>query len=180
MRLLAIDPGTTQSAYAMLNEDYSLVRAAKVENEVLLTLVKDGDWDEMAIECMEARHVVNGVIGAETYDTCYWIGRYMQAAEDRDKPVHKIYRTQERTRLIPTKKNKLPKHPDTVGQGADSQIRATLIRRFAKHDMKNGKGKAAHKDVFYGFANDMWAAFAVGVVCLDKQREEELKRASAG
>lgn len=180
MRLLAIDPGTTQSAYAMLNEDYSLVSAAKVENEVLLTLVKDGEWDEMAIECMEARHVVNGVIGSETYDTCYWIGRYEQVAHDRGKPVHRIYRTQERTRLIPTKKNKLPPHPDTVGQGADSQIRATLIRRFAKHDKKNGKGKAAHKDVFYGFAKDMWSAFAVGVVHLDMEREKGVRRAANG
>lgn len=180
MRLLAIDPGTTHSAYAMIRDDYSIISAAKVSNGELLALVKGGEWDEMAIECMEARHVVNGVIGAETYDTCYWIGRYMQAAEDRGKPVHQIYRAQERSRLVPTKKNKLPKHPDYVGAGADSQIRATLIRRFAKHDMKNGKGRAACKDTFYGFAKDMWSAFGIGVVYLDMQKEEALKRARRG
>ena len=176
--LLAIDPGTTHSAYAIICEDYSIMSAAKVENSKLLSLVKHGYWHEMAIECMESRHVVNGVIGAETYDTCYWIGRFMQAAMDRKNPVHQIYRSEERTRLVPTKKNKLPKHPDYVGEGADSQIRATLIRRFAKHDMKNGKGTAKNKDVFYGFARDMWSAYAVGVVYLDKRREEELKRAA--
>lgn len=81
--LLAIDPGTTHSAYAIICEDYSIMSAAKVENSKLLSLVKHGYWHEMAIECMESRHVVNGVIGAETYDTCYWIGRFMQAAMDR-------------------------------------------------------------------------------------------------
>ena len=178
--ILAIDPGTTLSAYALIRDDYSIISAAKVPNEELLTLVKGGEWSEMVIECMEARHVVNGVIGAETYDTCYWIGRYMQAAIDLGKTVHQIYRAQERSRLVPTKKNKLPKHPAHVGQSADSQIRATLIRRFAQHDMKNGKGTAKNKDVFYGFARDMWSAFAIGVVHLDIVKEEALKRARRG
>lgn len=174
--ILAIDPGTTQSAYAMIRQDYSIISAAKVENDDVLRLVQIGDYDEMVIECMEARHVQNGVIGAETYDTCYWIGRYMQAAIDRGKPVHRVYRSEERKRLVPTKKNRLPPHPASVGQTADSQIRATLIRRFAKHDFKNGKGKATCKDTFYGFAKDMWSAYAVGVVFLDRRQEEALKR----
>lgn len=178
--LLAIDPGTTHSAYCMMRGDYSIISSAKVENDVLLRLVKEGEWQEMVIECMEARHVQNGVIGAETYDTCYWIGRYMQAAIDRGKPIHRVYRSEERKRLVPTKKNKLPPHPASVGQTADSQIRATLIRRFAKHDFKNGKGKAACKDTFYGFAADMWAACAVGVVHLDKLEEDERRRRLSG
>lgn len=173
LTMLAIDPGTTQSAYAMVRGDYSIISAAKVENDDVLRLVQIGDYDEMVIECMEARHVQNGVIGAETYDTCYWIGRYMQAAIDRGKPVNRVYRADERKRLIPTKKNKMQPHPASVGKTADAQIRATLIRRFAKHDFKNGKGKATCKDTFYGFARDMWSAYAVGVVHLDKAREEE-------
>ena len=169
--LLAIDPGTTQSAYAMIREDYSIISAAKVDNEAVLQLVKDGEYDELVIEHMEARHVKNSVIGAETYETCYWIGRYKQAAIDRGNPVHEVYRSQERKRLVPTKKNKLPPHPASVGSSADAQIRATLIRRFARHDMKNGKGTAKNKDVFYGFARDMWSAYAVGVVYLDMLKE---------
>lgn len=178
--ILAIDPGTSKSAYCMMRTDYSIISAAKVDNDDALKLVKIGEYDGLVIECMEARHVQNGVIGAETYDTCYWIGRYMQAAIDRGKPVNRVYRADERKRLVPTKKNKLPPHPSTVGQSADAQIRATLIRRFAKHDLKNGKGKAACKDTFYGFHADMWSACAVGVVHLDKQQEEQLRRRLSG
>lgn len=155
----------------MMRTDYSIISAAKVGNDDVLKLVKVGEYDELVIECMEARHVQNGVIGAETYDTCYWIGRFMQAAADRLAAISRIYRADERKRLVPTKKNKLPPHPPTVGQSADSQIRATLIRRFAKHDFKNGKGKAACRDTFYGFHADMWSACAVGVVYLDKEKE---------
>lgn len=173
--ILAIDPGTTQSAYCMMRPDYSIISAAKVGNDDVLKLVKVGEYDELVIEYMEARHVQNGVIGAETYDTCYWIGRYKQAAIDRGKPVNRVYRADERKRLVPTKKNKLPPHPPTVGQSADAQIRATLIRRFAKHDFKNGKGKAACKDTFYGFHADMWSACAVGVVIWTWKKKRRLR-----
>lgn len=173
---IAIDPGTTHSAYVMLRPDYSIISAAKVPNEDLRGLLLLGGADEMAIELMEPRHLTNGMIGEETYSTCYWIGRYLEIAQAQDMPVHKVYRTEERSRIIPTKKNKLPPLPDWAGRGADSQIRAALIQRFARHDKKNGKGTAKQKDVFYGFKADVWNAFAVGVVHLDKQREEERQR----
>lgn len=187
--ILAIDPGTTQSAYAMIREDYSIISAAKVGNEELLTLVKGGEYDALVVEFMEARTLNADTkalkagkrprlqkIGKETYTTCRWIGRFEQVAVERGKPVSDVYRSEEKNRLIPTKKNRLQPLPEPVPKSADAQIRAALIRRFAKHDMKNGKGRATCKDTFYGFRDDMWSAFAVGVVHLDKRQEERLKR----
>ena len=177
---IAIDPGTTQSAYVMLRPDYSIVSAAKVLNDELLHLLALGGWDEMAIECMEPRHLTNGMIGAETYDTCYWIGRCFQIASDQGKSVRRVYRTEERSRIIPSKKNGLPALPEWAGKTADAQIRAALIQRFARFDKKNGKGTAKQKDVFYGFKAEVWNAFAVGVVHLDKLAEDERRRRLSG
>lgn len=180
MVTIAIDPGTTHSAYVMLHEDYSIISAAKVENEALRQLIMLGGADDMAIECMEPRHLQNGMIGEETYGTCYWIGVYMECARRQDMPVHRVYRVEERSRIIPSKKNRLPALPEWAGKSADAQIRAALIQRFAKFDKKNGKGTVKQKDVFYGFARDVWNAFAVGVVHLDKRAEEARRRALGG
>ena len=187
--LIAIDPGTTESAYVMMRPDYSIISAAKVVNEGLRQLIMLGGADEMIIEVMEARTLNVGKgqrdmppqkIGDETYETCYWIGRYMECAERLGMPVHRIKRQQEKSTLIPSKKNKLPPLPEWAGKGADAQIRAALVQRFAKHDTKNGKGTAACKDVFYGFKSDMWNAYAVGVTHLDRLRYDALKRRLKG
>jgi hypothetical protein len=85
--------------------------------------------------------------------------------------VYRVGRSEERKRLIPSKKNGLEPLPEPVPKSVDAQIRLSLIRRFAKRDKVTGKGKKASPDVFYGFKTDMWNAFAVGVVHLDKTRE---------
>lgn len=174
MRILAIDPGTTKTAYCMMTEEPAVISAADVDNEIVLRLVEEGDYDQMTIECMEARNLSSAgqAIGKSTYETCIWIGRYIQAATRRNKPITRIYRSEERSLLVPTKKNKLPPLPAGIGNTTDAKIRASLIARFARHDKKNGKGTKNNKDMFYGFQGDMWAAFAVGVTFLDKQRKE--------
>ena len=179
--LLAIDPGTRESAYVGMRRDYSIIAAAKVPNQKIIELIMLGGYEDLVIECMEARTLnvkagKNGKnpppqrIGDETYETCYWIGRFMECAYRKNMNVYRVKRTEERKRLIPTKANKLPPFPDPAPKGADAQIRASLIRRFAKFDKVNGKGKKACRDVFYGFKKDMWNAFAVGTVYLDTER----------
>lgn len=179
MLILAIDPGTKQSAYSLIREDYSIVSAAKQPNEDVLALIHHGEFDVLVIECMEPRFHAPGAgktmglrIGDEVYETCIWIGRFMEAAYARGKQVFRVFRSEERARLIPTKKNGLPPLVGKVGESGDSKMRAALIARFARHDKVNGKGRAANKDFFYGFRADMWNSFAVGVVYLDKCREE--------
>lgn len=169
MRLLAVDPGTNKSAYCMMTESCMPISAGDVDNDTVLRLVEEGEYDRMAIECMESR--AGAMIGKSTYETCIWIGRFMQVAMQRGKPVAKVYRSEEKSLLIPSKKNKLPPLPEGIGATTDAKIRASLIAKYAKHDKKNGKGTRHDKDVFYGFQGDMWAAFAVGVVHLDKVKK---------
>ena len=42
MKLLAIDPGTERSAYALIRADYTIVSAAKDENRNVLRMVRAG------------------------------------------------------------------------------------------------------------------------------------------
>lgn len=174
MRILAIDPGTTQSAYALLSDAYQVLSADKVENSVMMDIIASTPGiDAVIIEDMEPRYPRNGkdsnaagaIVGASTYTTLKWMGKFDLTAQVRGIAVHWIYRRDERAALI--RKKELPAD---APKHADGQIRAALITRFAAHDKVNGKGTKAKPDTFYGVSGDMWQAIAVGVTWLDKQR----------
>ena len=174
MRLLAIDPGTARSAYVGMTDKYEILAKAKVDNAKVLELIMLGGYDALVIECMEPRTLNTGKkqappqrIGDETYETCIWIGRFMEAAIRRGMDIHRVYRSEERRQIIPSKRNGLPPLEPPAPKSPDAQIRKALIARFARFDKVNGRGRANSRDTFYGFAADMWNAFAVGVVYLD-------------
>ena len=177
MTILAIDPGTTMSAYVLLGDDYTFLNAGKVANEVVAgEIIPTPGVDRVVIEHMEPRFGGGGdrtaagrVIGESSWETAYWIGEFRRMARLHALPVERVYRREERSCLIPSKRNRLPPLPEGTPAHADGQLRAALIRRFARHDLKSGRGTKDNPDVFYGFAGDMWQAAAVGVTWLDRQ-----------
>lgn len=57
-------------------------------------------------------------VGETVFETCVWIGKFMQIAENRKMPVKKIYRKDEKMNICHSMKAK------------DSNIRQALIDRF--------------------------------------------------
>ena len=174
IKVLAIDPGTTQSAYALLDDAYTLLSTDKVDNDTLLDIIeRTPGVDAVIIEDMEPRYPRKGeagtaagvIVGESTYKTLRWMGRFEQVARERQRLVYTVYRRDEIAALVRKKElsENAPKH-------ADGQIRAALIARFARHDKVNGRGTKANPDIFYGVAGDMWQAIAVGVTWLDRQK----------
>ena len=162
MKILAIDPGTTDSAYVLMNDDYTIKNRNfyKFKNELVLKTIKDigGIYDDGMTVVIEMVASYGMGVGQEVFDTCVWIGRFTQAAIDAGCPVHYVFRMEEKMTLCHNSKAR------------DSNIRQALIDRFARFDKKNGKGTKKNQDVFYGFSKDIWAAYAVGVTWLDKQK----------
>lgn len=157
MKILAIDVGTTETGFCLIDKDtYRPIRFGKVSNEELLNIVKNEDYDILIYEEFQSYGMP---IGISTITSITWNGRYIQSALDRNKIVDYIYRKEEKLNLCGSMKAK------------DSNIRQALIDRFAKFDFKNGKGVKGNTDFFYGFSKDVWSAFAVGVTWLDKQKE---------
>ena len=158
MKILAIDPGNTTSGYALM-DGYTPTRFGCADNDYLLELLGSGSLGvEAVIIEMVASYGMS--VGAEVFETCVWIGRFWQAASEHSK-VDRVYRIEEKTAICHDSRAK------------DPNIRQALIDRFAQHDFKNGKGTKKNPDFFYGFSKDMWAAFAVGVTWLDKQKERD-------
>ena len=152
MPIVAIDPGSTQSAFAVIQvEDFRPVFVAKVDNKDLAWMLK---YDR---RLAQDRYVIERVacygmpVGREVFDTCEWIGRFMQIINDfRNAQADFILRVDEKTTICHS------------ARANDGNIRRALIDKFARHDLKNGKGTKKNPDFFYGFSADMWAAYAVG------------------
>lgn len=150
MKVLAIDPGNEKSAWCMVNtETLKPIAFGKEENQVVLTAVQHLSYDSIVIERVASYGMA---VGREVFETCEWVGRFTQAA--RVLPDY-IYRREEKLHICGDSRAK------------DANIRRALIDRFAKHDLKNGKGTKKKQDWFYGFSADVWQAYAVGVTYIE-------------
>ena len=146
--ILAIDPGSTESAYVTLRNDYSIADKDKVQNELMLKLIETSGKDvQIVIEIIASYGMP---VGAEVFETCVWIGRFIQASNCK---VERLYRKEVKLHLCNSVKAK------------DSNIIQALKDRFGD------KGTVKNKGYFYGFAKDIWQAMAVAITYLDKQKE---------
>ena len=159
--MFAIDPGNEQSAYCVMNDEYKLLEFNKLPNKDVMNIMLNrlSTIDEVVIERVASYGMP---VGREVFETCEWIGRFAQEAEKKVS-VNYIYRRDEKLYLCFDSKAK------------DSNIRAALIERFAKHDFKNGRGTKTNPDYFYGVKADVWAALAVCITFLDMLKEKRGK-----
>lgn len=135
--VLAIDPGTTQSAYVIFDSNNKEITAKGIEpNENLIPIIRNTDFDGLtAIEMISSYGMP---VGKEVFETCLWIGRYYQTADDMGHELRLVYRKDVKMYLCNSVKAK------------DANIRQALIDMLGK-------------DVTKGVSKDVWAALAVAV-----------------
>ena len=162
--ILAIDPGNEQSGVVLIRErDLKPIVAEKITNEELLDnllmdryerLEKSECINHVAIEMIASYGMA---VGQSVFETCVWIGRFIQALEDNyyNDSLKFIYRKDEKMNLCGSMKAK------------DSNIVQALIDRFAPNTPNKGKGTKKEPGWFYGFKKDIWQAYAVAVTYYD-------------
>lgn len=155
--ILAIDPGTTESAYVIMGEDLKPIEFGKVENTKLLKLIEEIDEKPYKINYLAIEMIASYgmAVGREVFATCVWIGRLYQEAFNRIPRLKFVYRKDVKMNLCHDMKAK------------DSNIKQALIDRFAYGVPNYGKGKKDNPGWFYGFRADIWQAYAVGVTYYD-------------
>lgn len=153
--LIAIDPGTTESAYAILAENYVPLAVDKLPNEELCEILGAyGPMDTIVIERLASYGMP---VGREVLETCEWAGHFARVALGNGARVEYLYRRDVKLHLCDD------------SRAGDANIRRALISRFAKHDLRTGKGTIKHPDWFFGFRADIWQAYALGVTWMDME-----------
>lgn len=154
MKILAIDPGPEKSAYVVWNGE-TWVEAQIVENEALRAFLLAGDYDYSAIE-MVAHYGMP--VGKEVFETCLWIGRFVEAVFHtyQPGPTKLVYRRE------------IKQHFCNSAKAKDSNIRQAILDRFGGKEKSIGR-KAAPGPL-YGIRSHLWAALAIALYVQDQNR----------
>jgi hypothetical protein len=154
--ILSIDPGNIESAYVVLDDNLKPLEFGKIKNEDLLYDLNlfnarhENGIEHFAIE-MIASYGMG--VGKEVFDTCVWIGRFIQKANYHT--VKQVYRGEVKMNMC------------HIMKANDSNVILALTDRFAYGIGNHGKGTKKDKGWFYGFSKDVWQAYAVGVTYHD-------------
>lgn len=156
MKILAIDPGNAESGWCVIDGDTCRPESfGKSPNEAVRSGVIGAAWD-VDVAAVEMVASYGMAVGADVFETCVWIGRYIEALHPR--PVELV------------KRHPIKLHHCHSAKATDSNIRQALVDRFAYGQPNHGKGTKAEPGWFHGFAADVWQAYALAVYVADQER----------
>ena len=153
MRVLAIDPGPTESAYVLLNDDGVPFRWEKVPNEALLQTLAAVPTSRLGADLLAVEMVASyGMpVGADVFQTVLWIGRFIERWGGDYKLVYR------KDVLL---------HLCNQRNAKDSNLRRALLDRYGP-TKEVAVGRKASPGPLYGLTGDCWSALAVGVTVID-------------
>tara|TARA_R100001163_G_scaffold64377_1_gene58445 strand:+ start:3371 stop:3886 length:516 start_codon:yes stop_codon:yes gene_type:complete len=159
MHILGIDPGTRASGLVLFDMTDGHVKHADkaIDHDDLMCAFYNErldvggsplagglalTWDQVVIECLSP---AGQVIGHDTFDTIFWVGRMFEAARGPKMPgVELLTRNEIKKRLLG--RTNIP--------GADKHIRQVLV------DQVGPKGTKREPGPTFGCSSHSWAALA--------------------
>lgn len=147
--LLAIDPGTTHSGFVVMR-DGQVEASGVLPNEDVLANLRY-EWATADVIAVEMIASYGMAVGREVFETCLWIGRFMQWAGPA------------RVRLIYRKDVKL--HLCGSPRAKDPNVRQALIDRWG--GKAEAVGTVKKPGPLYGVKSHAWSALAVAVTALE-------------
>jgi len=154
--ILAIDPGTDESAYVVL-DGHLLAQHGIVPNDEMLCIIADvygnEEADVMVIEKPEGRGMP---VGQSTLDTAFAAGQFWETWRGNKGT---LFRRQVKMCLCGNMNAK------------DKNVDCVVANRFGGEDKRRAKGTKKHKGPLYGIHDDEWAALAVALTWQETKGE---------
>ena len=162
MRLLSIDPGPEDSEFLIYDTDLGTpVHWSHPTNKEVLVAIDGCGCEAAAIEMIASYGMP---VGAETFMTCVWIGRFLERwnllGPIDAEPV-----------LIP--RVKVRSHLCHSAKAGDSNVRQALIDRFGPGKEK-AIGRKATPGPLYGVTGHAWAALGLAITALEHPEYAQL------
>ena len=156
MSIIALDPGTLQTGYAIMN-GLDVIEHGIVGNREILDLLftvqnstrlSDPRFcDQMAYEMIAS---LGMPVGAEVFDTCVWIGRFVERFDGTSTPV---FRRDVKSALC------------NANNATDSNVRQAILDLYPR--VGGGKtpqvGTSKQPGPLYGVKSHVFAAIGVGL-----------------
>lgn len=141
MKVLAIDPGPETSG-VLFWDGRKADFASQEPNADVLKLLEAPPVLDLEFIAIEMVACYGMAVGKEVFETCLWIGRFMERA---CRPVRLVYRKDVKMHLCQSMRAK------------DANIRQSIIDRFGPIGTKREPGP------LYGVKGHLWAALAVAI-----------------
>jgi hypothetical protein len=143
MIVLALDPGTTKTAFALWS-GAEVLQCGHEDNADVLQIIRE---QRLAYEVLACEMVASYgmAVGREVFETVYWIGRFIEAADQAGEEHRLVYRKDVKLHICNSPRAK------------DANIRQALIDRFGDVGTKKNPGPLR------GVKSHIWAALAVAV-----------------
>lgn len=140
--IFALDPGPSVTGWVLFDSATSRVMGSGVDsNAEVLVMLGTVQARVLAIEMIASYGMA---VGREVFETCLWVGRYVQAWREPDA-VRLVYRKDVKLRLCGSPRAK------------DPNIRQALIDKLGAPGTKKEPGGT------YGVRSHAWAALAVAI-----------------
>lgn len=152
--IIAIDPGTTQSAFMLMARGKIMSKDIVSNTRVRYWLGDTGRVDDNVCLTIEGMACQGMAVGKETFDTVMWIGRFIESWSRRGGKWGIIYRPDVKMHLCHSMRAKPP------------HIRQALIDRFGPGKRK-AIGLKATPGPLYGVSSHLWSALAIAVTYAD-------------
>lgn len=157
--ILAIDPGPDVSGWCLYCDGEVLDSGVSSNPELLTRMLRNPCSVQLAIERVASYGMA---VGREVFETCEWVGRFLQAWHDPEA-VRLVYRKDMKMHLCGTTKAK------------DSNVRQAILDLFPR--VGGGKtpqiGTKALPGPLHGVSSHAWSALALAITCAHQIKQKE-------
>ena len=151
--LLAIDPGNEFSGYVIVDKyTYKPIDFGKINNYDMKGKIRLADC--ISVIEMIGHYGTGMAAGKTVYETCLWIGRFIETICDCNMPEPELI-----------KRATVKAHICGQSKAKDGNVIQALKDRFGD------KGTKANPGFFFGFSKDAWQAFALAVYWIDTNKD---------
>lgn len=152
--VFAIDPGPALSAWVLLIDGRPACWEHEPNEKVLRELRDLPLRSVLPCVCVEMIASYGMAVGAEVFETCVWIGRFLAEAERAGAKTSRLPRLD------------VKQHLCHDSRARDSNIRQALVDRYGGKEA--AIGRKASPGPLLGVSGDVWAALAVAVTWADR------------